>query len=80
MPIRVGVKWHRDRYYERCPFNSGTNASPYHVAVRNSWKLRYFQGEVVSNNGMKFCFNPFTLSKVIEIESSNMRSRLHWLK
>ena len=37
-----------------------------------------FQRGVVSNNRTKFCLNPFTLPKVIE--SSNMRSRSHWLK
>ena len=54
-------------------FNSGTYAPPYHIAVRNRWKQRYFQRGLVSNIGLKFCLNPFTLSKVIE--SLNMLSR-----
>ena len=54
-------------------FNSGAYALPYHMAVRNSWKLRLITGGgVVSNNETKFCLNPLTLSKVVE--SSNMRS------
>ena len=35
------------------------------MVVRNTWKLWLFYGEVVLNDGAKFCFNPFTLSKVI---------------
>ena len=62
-----------DYIYEGRSFNSGTYAPQYHMAVRNSWKLRLFSGGVVSNNETKFCLNPFILSKVIE--SSNMRSR-----
>ena len=27
-------------FYEGNPFNSGTNESPYNMAVRNYWKLR----------------------------------------
>ena len=59
--------------YEGRSFNSGTNEPPYHMAVRNYWKLRYFYVGVVFNNGTKFCLNTFPCSKVIE--SSNMCSR-----
>ena len=53
--------------YEGRSFNSGTNAPPSHMAVRNSWKLRLISGwGGGSNNGTKFCLNLFTLSKVIE--------------
>ena len=53
------------------PFNSGTNAPPYHMTIRQSWILRYFHGGVFLNNGTKFCLIPF--SQVIE--SSNRYSR-----
>ena len=57
--------------YEGRLFNSGTYAPHCHMAVRNSWKLRFISGGI--NNESKYCLNMFTLSKVIE--SSNMRSR-----
>ena len=47
-------------------FNSGTNAPPYHMAVRNLGKLQQFHKGVVLNNGMKFYLNVFSLSKVFE--------------
>ena len=59
--------------YEGRSFNSGTNAPPYHMAIRQSWKLQYFHGGVYVNNGTKFCLIPLSLSKVIE--SSNGCSR-----
>ena len=48
MPFLVVV------YVRGRSFNSGTNAPPYHMAVRNSWKLRSFQEGVVSKYGTKF--------------------------
>ena len=64
--------------YEGRSFNSSTNEPQNHMAVRNSWKLRYFHGGVVLNNGIKLCLNPFTCSKVIE--NSTCAVIIHWLK
>ena len=59
--------------YEGRSFNSGANEHPYHMAVRNSWKLLYYHAGVCFNNGSKLCLKSFPCSKVIE--SSNMHSR-----
>ena len=47
--------------YEGRSFNSGTNAPPYHMAVRKLWKLQYFQWGVILNNGTNSYLNPFSL-------------------
>ena len=47
-------------------FNCVTNGPAYRLAVRSTWKLRWFHGGMIFYNRMKFRSNPFSPSNVIE--------------